>query len=498
MPDPPPKGTAQRRRPELPPHDPELGPRLERFRAALRAAGGPVETLEQGRSGLDALWGWFVETHPARPGLRLADEAKLRGGGPLPIWYARNDFLGRRLGPELLQLADGLAAHVTSILMATAADADWVIEKDAYIKGNVPKLRLPGRRPGPIDEQIASFVLFMHEEPAFYLPKNPMTFVDAFIEYGDPRTQSYGQQTAKEAGELLESITSGHDAQVATLLEAVGARGGPRAKLDFSVESLVPLWTWLSSLPLPPAPIPDREMRRNVPPFWYFFSGRMIGQVLGPDLCWLANGTTHYAAEVVFRLLPGSAWVLGSDRRGDFREPLLCFGTTVELAIHDRVPRRLANDAVARMPHMAGQRVNPIGPNDLRSMVEQYLGHARRPAPAEPEPKPAYVVELVAPKPSSLGARMRRRMGLGGGDDTVKAEYSAEITFSDEVAHRESGRVDRFVRALAGSQGVDRAFREDRELVYVIAPGLRSEELSALIAGAWSDAATKPTAAGQG
>ena len=227
-------------------------------------------------------------------------------------------------------------------------------------------------------------------------------------------------------------------------------------------------------------------MRRHDPPFWYLFSGRMVGQVLGPDLCWLAHGATHYAAEVVFRLLPGSAWVLGSDRGGDFREPFLRFGTRVEFAIHDRVPRRLASDAVARMPHMAGQRVNPIGPNDLRNMVEQYLGHARRPAPAPPEPEPAYVVEMVAPKPSSLVARMRRRVGLGSGDDASQAEYSAEITFSDEVAHRQSGRVDRFVRAIAGSEGVDRAFREDRELVYIVAPRLRSDELSGLIARAWT------------
>ena len=483
----------------LPPHDPNLGPRLERFRATLAAAGGPVEALDQGRTGLDVVWRWVVESAPREPG-RLDDEATLLQGGPLPAWYPRLDFIARSLGPHLLQLTDGLAAHVTSLLIADEPDADWIIEKDEYIKGQVPMLRLPGRRAGPVDEEIAGFVYRarMAFEPAFYVPSDPMTFVDAFLEFGDPRPRSYSGQTAKEARDLLDLVTSGHDARVARFRDAVADRGGPSAKLDFSRDSLVPVWTWLTSLPLPASPVPDREMRLSGPPWWYSFSGIMIGQALGPDLCWLATWAADYAAEVVLRLAPGSTWVLGAERRGaDFREPLLRVGPIHTIAIHDRVPRQMAHDVVARMPHMAGQRRNPIGPNDLRDMIDLHLEYARQPAPteAEMEPEPTYVVDFASSRPASFLSRVRVRLGRR---DDPGDEYSATVSFSDEVAHGETRRVDRFVHKLTGHAGVNRAFREDRELVYVIAPGLTSEELAGIIARCWADAANHRKSPGPG
>ena len=395
------------------------------------------------------------------------------------------------MGPQLLQLTDGLAAHVTSILVAAEPEADWIVEKDASITGQVPKLRLPGRRPGPVDEQIAGFVYRarMRLEPAFYLPNDPMAFVDAFLEFGDPRPRSYSGQTAKEAKALLEVVVSGHDARVARFLDAVATRGGPRASLDFSRESLVPAWKWVTSLPLPPHPVSDHEMRLSDPPWWYEFSGIMIGQVLGPDLCWLATGAADYAAEVVIRVMPDSAWVLGPERRGaDFREPLLRVGPIHTFAIHDSVPRQMAHDVVARMPHMAGQRRNPIGPDDLRDMIDGHLEYGRQPVPteAEVESEPAYTVEFPTPGPTSLLGRVRGRLAR---TDEGGHDYSATVSFSDEVAHVQSGRVDRLVRSLAKQDGVARAFREDRELVYIIAPQMTPDELRDLVDRCWAEAA---------
>lgn len=455
--------------PDQPLHDPNLGPRLDRFRSALTVAGGPVEALDLDRTGLDILWRWFVETHPPNPG-RLYDEAALRECGPLPAWYPRSEYLARTLDPRLLQVTDGLAAHVTNILVAAEPGADWVVEKDAYVAGKVPKLRLPGRRPGPIDEQIAGFVSRMHLEHPFYQVNDPMAFVDAFAEFGDPRSRDYADQTAKEARDLVESISAGHDARLMAFLDAVAARGGPRDRLDFSRDSLMPLWTWLTSLPLPAQPVPDREMRRQDPPWWYLFSGRMIGQILGPDLCWLATGAGDYVAEVVFRRVPGSGWTMGADRAGDFREPMLRVGVDVyEQDIYDSIPRLMTIEAVQRLlPSKGLQR--SIGPNDLRDTFDWWVDLASRPAAPEPEPEPAYTIGFAAPASATES---------GSGANTA-------VSFSDDAAHNESGRIDRFVRRLADDAGVLRAFREDRDLVYVAAPRLSSEELTDLIARSWT------------
>ena len=228
-------------------------------------------------------------------------------------------------------------------------------------------------------------------------------------------------------------------------------------------------------------------MRLSDPPWWYEFSGIMIGQVLGPDLCWLATGAADYAAEVVFRVVPDSAWVLGAERRGaDFREPLLRVGPIHTFAIFDSVPRQMAHDVVARMPFMAGTHRKPIGPADLRDMIDSHLEYGRQPVPTEVESEPDYVVDHPTPRPTSLLSRVRGR--LGRTDEGGNAS-SATISFSDDVAHFQSGRVDRLVRSLAKQDGVDRAFREDRELVYVIAPQMTPDELRDLVDRCWAEAA---------
>jgi hypothetical protein len=239
-------------------------------------------------------------------------------------------------------------------------------------------------------------------------------------------------------------------------------------------------------------------MRRHESPWWYPFSGVVIGQILGPELCWLATGAAEYVAETVFRLVPDSAWILGPDQRGaDFRQPLLRIGPTSALAIHDRVPRMMSAEAVGRLPHMADQRSNPIGPGDLRDLVDRFMADARQPVPphAESQPEPDYAVDHPTHRSRPFLGRMRGLLGLGidGG-----ASYSAAITFSDEVAHDATARIDRFVRRLAQQDRVDRAFREDRELVYVVAPRLTSDEMADVIARAWDATANAPLRAGPG
>lgn len=52
-----------------------------------------------------------------------------------------------------------------------------------------------------------------------------------------------------------------------------------------------------------------------------------------------------------------------------------------------------------------------------------------------------------------------------------------EIGLSDETAHGRSADVDRLVRGLSGEDGVNKALREDRDMIPVRAPSWSIEAL---------------------
>jgi hypothetical protein len=193
-----------------------------------------------------------------------------------------------------------------------------------------------------------------------------------------------------------------------------------------------------------------------------------------PDLSWLASGAADYVGATVLRTFPGSRWALtpGVMMPLDAREPILEVDGAGQDNIHVTMTRMLAGETISRLLREGYER--PREPNDLRDYVDRRFDPAQRPKPEpESEPEAPYDVDLA---PLSLL-------------DKGSADHTAMVSFSDVVAHRQSGRVGRFVRALAKADGVERAFREDREIVYVDAPRLTAAELTDLIERSWEDAA---------
>ena len=444
-------------------HDPRLEARTAHFAELLDRLGGPSRSVAQGRAGMRDIWRWLLAL-PAPQQDRWTDD-DLRAAGPLPTWFAGDRSGLRRDGPDGVRIADGLAAMVTAAILESQPDASWIVEQDEFL-GRVPKLEVRNGPPVPIEHGIARLVSLRHQRSPFE-PADPDDYVAAVLESGDPRPRSWGSQTAAEARAILELVERGHVERAQAFIDAVTRAGGPADELDGSIDSLVPGWSWLIAQPLPATPMLDREMRRHELPWWYPFTARHVAQQLGPELVWLATWAADYAALVVLRAVPAAGWTIGSSRGGhDFREPLLRTAGP-ELDVHDRVARMLVS-AHEGKEHLAA--------SGLRDAAVRW--HWLTPPATEVEPEPeGPPFEVGFPAPRSLVGRL---MGRFPGP--------IEITFTDAVAHRESRRVDRFVRALTGVQGVTGAVREDRELVLVRAPGVSERDLREAIHQCWADA----------
>jgi hypothetical protein len=62
-----------------------------------------------------------------------------------------------------------------------------------------------------------------------------------------------------------------------------------------------------------------------------------------------------------------------------------------------------------------------------------------------------------------------------------------DVSVLEEIAHDRSRLVDQLVGALEEQPGVLEAFREDRERLFVRAPGWDAEQLQTFVAGYLSD-----------
>ncbi len=70
--------------------------------------------------------------------------------------------------------------------------------------------------------------------------------------------------------------------------------------------------------------------------------------------------------------------------------------------------------------------------------------------------------------------------------------YSFTVTFysdSDSLAHREDERIDKLAELISARPGIKEAFREDREIILVFAPGMELAAFEAIVAQAWDEAA---------
>jgi hypothetical protein len=248
---------------------------------------------------------------------------------------------------------------------------------------------------------------------------------------------------------------AGHDARVAELLDVVRTGGGPQ--LDFSRESLGPLWTWLLET-YEAVPSSHDDMVAAGVPWWYPFHQPLAWRI-GPSLAALVSPVAAYFAETIRRNRPGSAWALANAPRLDtHNKPVLRVAGGGEL-----LPDVIVLVAITQ--HLSGTIRSP---DRLLFLYATWTGVAV----AEPPPG------------GDLGTYSVQR-GIR------HPVFDTEISFDDLVAFEEEDRLERFVAALGRQPGVERAAWQDREIVLVRAPTVDDATLEALVDRLWA-AAERP------
>jgi hypothetical protein len=282
-----------------------------------------------------------------------------------------------------------------------------------------------------------------------------------------PGWRLFSSLTKREAEALLATYLAGLPERASAFIEEVRRLGGPADQLDYTRESLVPLWGWfIASQRLPDTPVDEEVMRASDPPWWFDFHVP-LGMELGPGLAMLVTLLAAYVATIAVRERPSARWVVGSKRSDvDFRMPLLDTNAVV--------PWPIDTNLVVITLHA-------LGPEKLRAypkrLQEIYDARTSTWSPADqasvPE-VPAYVV----------GAR-------------EDVELTHEISFDDVIAHKQGRRVARFVKLLLSEPDIDAVHHEDRDLILVNAPGLADDELTAIVDRLWRTAATAMSAHAQ-
>jgi hypothetical protein len=131
-------------------------------------------------------------------------------------------------------------------------------------------------------------------------------------------TEPFSELTPAEADEVFARFLAGRPQALAGLRDRLAADGQDAdAVLDGSVDSLVPLWTWVKA-----------ELRPRKDGVWEWeaetFEGQSAPQwyrhdtreerLLSLDSVHLLDGVMSYVGEVVGRAVPGASWRRGYDR----------------------------------------------------------------------------------------------------------------------------------------------------------------------------------------
>jgi hypothetical protein len=270
--------------------------------------------------------------------------------------------------------------------------------------------------------------------------------------------RDYADLSKKEAQALFDAYVAAHPRWLEEFFAEVRRRGGPVELLDFSVESLLPLWEWVfANHRLPERPSSDQEMRASDPPYWYEFRPP-VGQELGPDLSRFATLLGAYHAEIIFRAKPASRWVIGGGgkRAALFREPLLEIAGDGELPVTESA-------VYAMWRSLRGE--SDTTPQSLRDRIARWLVQIP-PGPAAEAPP--YSVEALTDEPGS-------------------ERFDFEFAFDDAVAHEQEDRVAAFVARLGKAPGIVEAVHEDREIVLDRSPSLSVGTFEPIVARTWEE-----------
>jgi hypothetical protein len=290
-----------------------------------------------------------------------------------------------------------------------------------------------------------------------------------------PRAIILSELPAAEARAIFERYVSGQAERLATFMAEVRRRRGPADRLNYSIESLEPLWSWFLAEHrprrwfggphrMPSSPTADAVMRAEDPPWWYEHHPQ-FGQELGPYLARLVTGLADYVFACALRSRPDARWALGRGRSmAHFQHPVL--------HIDGRGEIDYANPIALGRLGLRGER--NVEPDALRRWLEQWLGM-----------DPAYEAEME---------RLSRPLAAYAVQAIDNPRFTHQVSFDDGVAHRQERKVARLVERLAAEAGVEEAVHEDREVVLVRAPGLSALELESTVAGLWKRRSGRPHA----
>lgn len=280
------------------------------------------------------------------------------------------------------------------------------------------------------------------------------------------RAISLNDVPAAEARAILDRYVSGRAERLATFMAEVRRRGGPADRLDESIESLEPLWSWFLAEHrprrwfggphrMPSSPTPDPVMRAEDPPWWYDFHPQ-FAQEMGPYVARFVTGLADYVFACALRSRPDSRWALGKGRSmAHYQHPVLHIDGRGEIDYANPI-------ALVRLG-LSGER--NVEPDALRRWLEQWLGM-----------DPAHEAELE---------RLSRPLGAYIVESIDDPSFTHQVSFDDVISHRQGRRIARLVAALAAEPGVEEAVHEDREIVLVRAPGLSATDLEAIVATLW-------------
>ena len=281
-----------------------------------------------------------------------------------------------------------------------------------------------------------------------------------------PRAVSLSELPAAEARAIFERYVSGRAERLAAFVAEVRRRGGPADRLDESIESLEPVWSWFLAEHrprrwfggphrMPSSPVADAVMRAEDPPWWYDRHPQ-FGRELGPYLARLVTGLADYVFACALRSRPDSRWELGKGRSmAHFQHPVLHIDGRGEVDYANPI-------ALARLG-LRGER--NVEPDALRRWLEQWLGM-----------DPAHEAELE---------RLSRPLAAYAVEAIDDSRFTHQVSFDDVISHRQGRRIARLVEALAAEPGVEEAVHEDREIVLVRAPGLSTTDLEVTVAALW-------------
>ena len=184
--------------------------------------------------------------------------------------------------------------------------------------------------------------------------------------------ENFDKLTKKNAQAFFEVYMERKDAVLDGFRQSVEKNGGPsKDELNFSSESLIPLWMWLW---------PKLELCENHPdiadrPIWYDFqitNNPHCNTPLTKDTVRWIDGLAYYFGETVIRNIPNVYWTVCSDKNAfHYNKPVLS-GNIFAYPLHNMIICAL--QAIDKSPINSDKRlleVLEILINDARKYLEE-------------------------------------------------------------------------------------------------------------------------------